>query len=350
MRHLQFKRPSASRGYTLIELVIAMAIGLVILLALMMMFSSNSGNQQELERTVRQLENARFALDTLTEDVMHAGFYSDLNPNRADPPAIYTSPDPCAILTTAQGWVAPDPAIGTALQLPRHAEGIPAATAVACLGNRRANTEAIVIRRAETGPTIPLATAAARPANLYLQTARCRDEMRPPQVRISAAPTTNPQGTFNLLAADCASGSFNDAVRRLLQRTYYVATCNDCANNDNIPTLKRVEMVDGALRTTSIAEGVENLQFEFGIDTNDDGIPDNILTADAVPAADWSNVVSVRMHVLTRSTQRSTGFVETRTYELGPNVTLLPAALTDGFKRNLLAATVRVNNVGSRRE
>jgi type IV pilus assembly protein PilW len=350
MRHPQVKDLSRGRGYTLIELIIALAIGVAILLALMMMFSSNSGNQQELERTVRQLENARFAVDTLTEDVMHAGFYSDLNPNRADPPAVYTSPDPCAVAPTAQGWTAPDPAIGTALQAPRHVEGILAATVVACLPNRRADTEALVIRRAETGPTITLAAAVARPANLYLQTARCRDEMRPVRVRISAPPASDPEDTFDLLGANCDAGTFNNAVRRLLQRTYYVATCNDCASNDGIPTLKRVEMIDGALRTTSIAEGVENLQFEFGVDTNGDGIPDNVLTADAVPLADWQNVVSVRMHVLTRSTQRTTGFVETRTYQLGPNVTILPAALTDGFKRTLLASTVRVNNVGSRRE
>ena len=348
MRHPSVKRSSGSRGYTLIELVIAMGIGIAILLALMMMFSSNSGNQQELERTVRQVENARFAVDTLTEDVMHAGFYSDLNPNRADPPAVYTSPDPCAVAPTAQGWVAPDPAIGTALQVPRPIQGIQATTVVACLPGRRADTEAIVIRRAETGPTIPL--TAARSDNLYLQTARCRDEMTPLRVRLAAAPASDPQNTFNLLASNCGAGTFNNAVRRLLQRTYYVATCNDCVNNDNIPTLKRVEMIDNALRTTSIAEGVENLQFEYGVDTSGDGIPDTVLTADAVPLADWQNVVSVRMHVLTRSTQRSTGFLETRTYELGPNVTILPAALADGFKRTLLATTVRVNNVGSRRE
>ena len=56
------------------------------------------------------------------------------------------------------------------------------------------------------------------------------------------------------------------------------------------------------------------------------------------------------MHVLTRSTQPSPGFVETRTYQVGPNVTLAAAGLADGFKRTLLSTTARLNNVGSRRE
>jgi len=270
---------------------------------------------------------------------MHAGFYSDFNPNTVLPAPIFTSPSPCAVLPAAQGWVSPDPVVGTVMQLPRPVEGIPAATVVGCLDDRRPNTEAIVIRRAETGPTIALAAAANN--NLYIQTARCRDEVG--QFRIAAGPAA----AFNLMPSNCTSGTVNNAVRRLLQRTYYVATCNDCANNDGIPTLKRVEMIDGVLRTASIAEGVENLQFEFGVDTSGDGVPDATLTTGAVTAADWPNVVSVRMHVLTRSERPSPGHADTRTYQLGPNVALTPA---DGFKRTLFATTVRLNNVGSRRE
>jgi type IV pilus assembly protein PilW len=347
MTRLAFTRRSRARGYTMMELVIALGIGVAILLALMLMFSRNSGNQQEVERTLRQIENARFAVDTLTEDVLHAGFYSDLNPNRVIPPVVYTSPDPCAVAPTAQGWVQADPAIGTAMQAPRPVEGITAAAVVGCLSNRRAATEAIVLRRSETAP--PIVLTAARTDNLYIQTSRCRDEWG--QVRLAAAPSAEPEKTFNLLNANCVAGNVNNEVRRLLQRTYYIATCNDCTGaGDGIPTLKRVEMIDGALRTTSIAEGVENLQFEFGVDTSGDGVPDAFQTAGAVALADWQNVVSVRMHVLTRGTQPSPGHVETRTYQVGPNVTLAATGFTDGFKRSLLSTTARLNNVGSRRE
>jgi type IV pilus assembly protein PilW len=331
-------------GFTLIELIIALGLGVLIMLGLMLLFSRGSGNQQELERAVRQLENARFSVDTLTEDVMHAGFFSTFNPNTVTPPPTYTSPDPCALLPADQGWNAG----ASPMEVPRPVDGILADTDVACLENRRDNTEAIVIRRAEIGPTI--SWTAGRTDTLYIQTPRCGEEAR--QIRVAAVPASDPESTFNLRQADCALLSVNNALRRLLQRTYYVADCNDCVNNDGIPTLKRVELIEGRLRTTAIAEGVENLQFEFGVDAvaPRDGVPDAWFTANAVPADEWRHIVSVRMHVLTRSTQPTQGHVETRTYQLGPGVTLAPAALADGFKRTLLTTTVRLNNVGGRRE
>jgi type IV pilus assembly protein PilW len=351
MTRMPRKCPASARGYTLMELIIAVGLGVAIMLALLLLFSQNSGNQQELERTVRQVENARYSVDTLAEDVMHAGFFSGFNPNTLLTAPTYTTPDPCDIRVrkvnaadpAPQGWdSSADP-----VQIPLPVEGIPATRVVDCLANRRADTEAIVIRRSETGGTIDW--GAGRSDNLYIQAARCESD--PAALRVSSVPASEPEKTFDLRLPDCATA--NNALRRLLQRTYYVATCNDCVTNDGgnpIPTLKRVEMIDGALLTTSIAEGVENLQFEYGVDTSGDGVPDTTLTAGAVAAADWPNVVSVRMHVLTRSTQPSPGHVETRTYQLGPSVAVAPASPPDGFKRTLLSSTVRLNNVGGRRE
>ena len=43
---------------------------------------------------------------------------------------------------------------------------------------------------------------------------------------------------------------------------------------DGIRTLKRMEVVDNVYRVVSLAEGVENLQFEYGLDdTGNDGQP-----------------------------------------------------------------------------
>lgn len=334
---------SRAGGFTLIELIIALGLGAAILLALTLLFSRNSGSQQELERTLRQLENARFAVDTLTEDAMHAGYYSDFNPNRADPVPTYTSPSPCAATPGALGW----DAAASPMLVPRPIEGIPAGTAFTCLTNRRADTEALVVRHAETGPTTTW--GAGRAGNLYIQAARCESDVG--LIRVAALPQADAPATFNLRLPNCTAQ--NNALRRLVQRTYYVADCNDCANGgDGIPTLKRVEMIDGALRTTAIAEGVENVQFEFGVDNAAprDGVPDGWFTSDGVAAADWPDVVAVRLHVLTRATQPTPGHVETRDFQLGPDVSLAATDFTDGFRRALLSSVVRLNNVGSRRE
>lgn len=326
------------RGFTLIELMIAFAVGLFILLGLSVLFSVNSSNQNELERTVRKLESARFAVDTLSEDIMHAGYYSDFNPNALLPLPTYntttdpTAPiDPCAILPSLQGWNTSSASVA----LPVAVEGIAVGTTVSCLSNRLAGTEAIIVRHADTGPAIARPTSTT---NLYIQISRCKDDTQ--RVIASPGPATN----FTLRLPDCTT--VNDAVRRLVQRIYYIATCNDCAANDGIPTLKRYEVIDGTQRTTSIAEGIENLQFEYGQDTDNDGQPDSFLAVASI--ASWNNVVAARLHLLARATEKTPGYTDLRTYTLGPNVSIVKPS--DGFKRTLLTTTTRLNNVGGRRE
>ena len=341
-RHLASRR-AAVGGFTLVEILVALAIELIILLGLTILLGRTSGNQQELERTIRQLESARFSLDTLSEDVMHAGYFSDFNPDTLLTPASYQTPNPCAIAPTAQGW---DTSVSPIL-MPVPIQGIAAAAAIACLTSRQPGTEAVVVRRGETGPMIPM--GAGRDDNLYIQMARCPLDAQ--RIRAAAVPSANPEATFDLRRPDCTT--VNDALRRLSQRTYYISTCNDCDTNDGIPTLKRVEMIDGALRRTSIAEGVENLQVEYGLDIDDDGVPNTFATLgsgaiNGVAPNVWQNVVAVRLHLLIRNTNTSAGYTDTRTYSLGPDVTI--PAPADGFKRTLLTSTVRLRNVGGRRE
>jgi type IV pilus assembly protein PilW len=335
--------PDSAQGHTLVELLVALTIGTIIMLALTILFASNSRNQQDLEHSLRQVEGARFSLDMMSEDLMHAGYFSDLNPDTlADAPA-YQTPNPCAIAPDEQGWNTAT----TPVEIPVPLQGIAAGAVVGCLTSRLASTEAVVIRRSESGPTITWADG--KPSNVYIQVARCTND---PQRLIAApVPVGNPEAVFKLRRPDCASA--NNALRRLTQRTYYIASCNDCAADDGIPTLKRVEVIDGVLRRTSIAEGVENLQVEYGLDTNGDGQPDRFATMgsgviDGVDPNVWQNVVTVRLHLLTRSTQRTPGYADIRTYQLGPDVTL--PAPNDGFKRTLLTSTVRLHNVGGRRE
>jgi type IV pilus assembly protein PilW len=333
----------AVRGFTLIEILVALAIGLVILLALTIMFSRNSSNQAELERMTRQLEGARFSLDALSENIMHAGYYGEFNPDTLPVAPAYQTPDPCATAVTALGWSTAAPQV----QMPVAIEGIAAGTVVGCLNDRLAGTEAVIVRHADTADAITF--AAGNISNLYLQSSRCTLDTQ--RLVVAAVPAGSPATTFNLRRPNCTD--VNERLRRVTQRTYYVASCGVCSPSDGIPTLKRVEMIDGTLRTMSIAEGVEDLQIEYGLDTNEDGWPESFNTMasgviDGVAPNVWQNVVSVRLHLLTRSTEVTPGFVDTRVYQLGPDVTFTPTA--DRFKRTLLTSTVRLLNVGMRRE
>src|SRR5688500_19551283 len=79
LKRLQRFRP-VQAGFSLIELMIAVTLGLVILAALTTFVVQTSGNRTEMERNTRQLENGRYAIDSMREDVALAGFYSDTAP------------------------------------------------------------------------------------------------------------------------------------------------------------------------------------------------------------------------------------------------------------------------------
>jgi type IV pilus assembly protein PilW len=140
-------------------------------------------------------------------------------------------------------------------------------------------------------------------------------------------------------------------VRRYLARTYFVATCSDCGR-DEIPTLKRLELRDGALVATPVAEGIEEVQFDYGFDLDGDGRPDDFRTdLDGIagsPANDWTNVMAVRLYVLSRTTEPTIGWSDPKVYDLGAHGTRGPFA--DAFKRRAYTAVVRLNNPAGWRE
>lgn len=343
-------RRRRSVGFTLIELMVSLALGSLILVALVVVFSRNTANQTELERTTRQLESARFALDILSEDIMHAGYYGEIDPtpNKLKPLRKISNLSPCvdlpADLPVDLGWedVDGNPAIPPAVR------GIGSEEGADCLKDRLDNTEAITLRHVDTGPPLSIAEAAGR-NNLYIQVNRCRDAKSslPDILAVSnAAPEK-----FELRNLDC--DGVIDAVRRFVQRTYYVASCNACVSEHEPPTLKRLELINGEWHTTSLAEGIENLQIEYGVDSDDDGTPDEFIAAKDMVAAPrvWENVVSARLHLLARNTKETPGYEDPRSYVLPPRYPAdAPYQPKNGYKRSLMSATVRLVNVGGRRE
>src|SRR6266853_1707867 len=80
-----------SRGFSLIELMIAMTIGLLILAGLVTLFVNTSQSQQALQRSAQQIENGRYAMDVLIQDLHHAGYYGRYSAYSDGT----TLPDPC---------------------------------------------------------------------------------------------------------------------------------------------------------------------------------------------------------------------------------------------------------------
>jgi len=76
---------------SLVELMIALTIGLVILAAMTSVFVNSSHSQMASQNSAQQIENGRYAIDQLTQDLHLAGYYGQYS-TYADGT---TLPDPC---------------------------------------------------------------------------------------------------------------------------------------------------------------------------------------------------------------------------------------------------------------
>lgn len=341
-------RRTRQQGLTLIELMIGLTIGLVLVAGLATLFANSSKTTDEMQKTARLFENGRYAVDLLNEDLNHGGFYADVLATAGTPS--YALPGACAVNVPDLGWA---PAVGaTAATVPVPVMGLTSAQAATlpCLLNHKANTPAIVIHRLDTTAVSPVAAVSAP----YLQTSRC--STAPETFMIATGTGTN--ATFPLQNVGCLTVA---TVRKYISRVYYIASCNECtgAGIDTIPTLKRAELNGTQISVTPLVEGIEDMAFEYGFDTNFggnttkfDGAPDVYLSGLSGTALandnKWENVVSVRTYILSRDTEITAGFTENKTYSMGLAGTRGP--FTDKYKRRSYSITSNLTNVSGARD
>ena len=342
----------AQAGLTLVELMISMAIGLVLMAGMATLIAQQSATRTELDRTGRQIENGRYALTLLQDDIQHAGFYGQYASEFA---ALTVLPNPCDASAAM---------VSAALAMPLQGYDAPntvPAPLLTCLPdeNHIRGTDILVVRRLEASDTLPtISTLEA--GQIYVQTT--------PIAKVTASgpdPTPSTPSVYSLLKQDGVTAA---ELRKYVEHIYFLspcniyaagaATCTSAADNGRpVPTLKRLEMIMVAGVTTMVTvplvEGIENMQFDYGVDNTGvsgalgDGTPTTpFVTAPAV--ADWPNVMAVQVNLLARNSDPSGGYVDKKTYQLGVAGTLAP--ILDAYKRHAYSANVRVVNPGGQRE
>ena len=71
--------PRAQVGISLIELMVSITLGLLVLSGVLTAFFNQSAARNEVERTSRQIENGRYAVDLISTDLRLAGFFGEFN-------------------------------------------------------------------------------------------------------------------------------------------------------------------------------------------------------------------------------------------------------------------------------
>ena len=358
-RMLPFPPAARARGFSLAELLIAVAIGLLLLVGLSGMFVKNTRAQTEIEKTNRQVENGRYAIDLLTVDLRNAGYYAEFDPTVLASPAAL--PPPCAA-TLGE--------LQAGLALP--VQGVDSdAAGLDCLDDVRAGTDVLVVRH--TGTCIagqpgcdPLSAGGP-----FFQASLCNNatELDSPSTADFYALTLGTDG-LTRHGRDCtqAAGSgVAAAIRRYRTHIYFVANNNQ--GTDGIPTLKRAELTSDGTRPgwtiVPMAEGIENLQLEYGLDLAPAGSGDGVAdlstadpsaasgcTAPACAVANWRSAVAIRLHVLARNASQTAGYKDKKVYVLGHKANgddNTIAAAGDAYKRHVFQSLVALPNPAGRR-
>lgn len=328
-------RIGSQHGLSLVELMIAVVIGLLVLLALSSIFLSSNRSSIEMRKSTQQQENGRYASQLLYDDLMLAGYLSEFDASPLTSPAAV--PDICATDT-----------VELLDGLPLHVQGINnAATTPACLADLKTGTDIIVVRRASACVVGSADCAAFLAGAPHFQASLCTPIDGSGSELAHAASNNADYAAhhfaFSTVLADftrrkTSCGTTQADIHRYLVHIYFVANNNEAG--DGIPTLKRAEIGAAGFSIVPLVDGIENMQVEYGVDATTDGMPDSY-TSTPTSAEDWRGTMGARVHLLARNTIKTQGYTDSRTYVLGDE-TVGPN--NDGYKRHVYSTAVQFVN------
>jgi type IV pilus assembly protein PilW len=325
------------QGMSLVELMVAMAIGTFLLAGAVTVFGKTRDLYRTNDAAARLQETARYAMGTIEADLRMANYWglmsrADLIENGpaldlANPPAVDPTYSLPAELT---GYAATINSCGAmwAVKLPSYVEANNDAYGYACaaFGTAVPGSDQLTIRRAST-QVIAAGALAASAGQIKLQTSRVQGSL------FSSA--TLPAGYTPPLSE----------TRALVVNGYYVD--QDSNERDGTPSLRRkqLDVAGGAPTITDlqVVPGVEDLQVELGADFNGDQNADYFVQPNTViPAGD--QIVAARVWLLVRAEQQETGFIDGRTYTYASRVGGAAYTPADSFRRVLVSKTMALRN------
>lgn len=175
----------AQRGFSLIELMIGMAVGLLIVLALGELFVNITRTNSEMAKSNAQIESGRFAIQLLGGDIAHAGFWGGFVPKFDDltaPASSYDGPtmapsaipDPCLAYAS---WNADYKNNLLAIPVISYESAPGTCVDAGAVVDKKAGTDVLVVRHVETCVAGTAGCEADTPGKLYFQAPQCEAEI-----------------------------------------------------------------------------------------------------------------------------------------------------------------------------
>ena len=323
MMHFMRKTCRHQTGLTLVELMVALAIGSFLKIGALQIYNQRRHSFGFNESVARVQEKAAFAMDTIEVDLRMASNWGRNSRSLAvEGRSILGDPNP-------NGLPAPtDCGADWALNLALPIDGDNNIYALPCAptGDAQLNSDVVTVRRASVAP-VPL-----KVGRLQIQTTRVPGQL------------------FSNGLIPSSFSATDSATHNLIVNSYYVSQTSDLI--PNTPTLRRktLTMVAGVpvIQDLEIAPGVENIQLQFGIDVNNDNAVDryvnpgdpiyNPAAAGYIPGA---RVRTARVWLLVRVITLEQGRQASHKYAMGDVVLGIQ---NDNYRRMQVSKTILLRN------
>lgn len=305
-------RRRAVAGFSLVEMMIAVVLGLIVVAGLIQVLLANRKSYQLQQGANILQQNVRFASDRIGWSLRMADFWGG---NRGS--SITGTPSVTARGNCTQAWI-----LDTQHGVYGY-EGGSTFPIASCVNDADyvKGSDVLVARYADANGMDPAAstTIAAAPQQVYLVSAIGQQAAL--FLGSDTVPTTPPAA---------AIGRY---VYPYHLDMYYLRPCSDPSGGTNashcdaaddsgspIPTLMRMRLdSSGSLSEEPMVEGIEQLQFQYGITGIDPSqiVPNDYVDASAVAADQWPRVVSVSIGMVALSSQRDVSMPHLGTYTVG---------------------------------
>jgi len=311
LQKINSKVLSRQHGLSMIELIIAMALGLFLVFALVEILINGKQSFSSANNLSRLQENGRIATDLIVSDLKRAGYAGGNSnvPNISGTTAPELPTANCPPTNTNWGLMIEQPVFGKNDK--RGGYGcIPDADYL--------RGDILVVRHAAPWVEDPAALIAGR---VYLRSSLFSGRTFKAGNDVTDAPENDVPETPN-------------SVRELIAHGYYVGPSGRTCNGADVPSLWRVSLSDAGLpERKELLSGIENLQVQYGINNQ-------YLDADDIALANWPDVTTVRIWLLVRSECAESGYSDARTIVMGDD----NYVVDDSYRRQLYSSVVMIRN------
>lgn len=351
-----------AHGYSLIELMVAITLGLVLLAGVLKVFISSKQGYQVQQSSGRTQESTRFALEYFERYIRLADLWSGVKPANITVDGSVTYGSGAAGSNCKDAWVI-NPQDGIHGYAGASSQSGLADPPQTCVGSNYVPYSDILVVRSASPDGYTVTGSASSSGGSGSSSGSASSGLYAAVNSSSGGYWVRSQAglkgevfdhnTLSTATSDIPGDYDSGVLNYPFQATIFYLKNVDTGQGTT-PTLYALTtpIPGNALSDQPLADGVEMLKFEYGVDTNNDLAVDEYLPASSINASstpNWSQVITVRVSMIVRGDTLD-NFTDTQTYQMtdafcyGPGSGCTASYTSAKYQRRLVVKEIQLRN------